>query len=633
MHSSVSQKLSIVATQREVAPAAQAQPIAVLCWFEADQLRKVDLDKSGADIGRAKSAKVSVRSRHVSSLHAKLRFDGQQWQIKDQGSTNGINIDGRSVREHQLSHQSCFRLGDLTFWLFCRPGGGGLDGAETTVDGGWGRHTVILDPRARGEGKKKAQPAERLRLECLSGGRKGERFYVLKGAILGREQSDIDLQDESVSSRHSRLLPIMPGIFFVQDLKSTNGTYVNGALLVEPRPLQSGDTLKLGETRIRAELTADGPDNRSGRWVARATRVLAQQRLSQVNTEPFSGKRQATASIKAEGLNRKKIWIRAGTALSLVVLFLALFFRFESTHKFSAELSPAKSKAVLAPADATVKELHVTSGQQVVAGAPLLALDTQAVDAELQSAQQRLRQLPSRRAKKVSPEVRVAREELRRQGIVLHYALRRLRRAQAAYKQGLSSREVLEQASESAQSARSDYRLAKARLAQTIATSSVDEGGESADDIKKEIARLTKLRQSLLLKAPFDGVAYISHSVGDEVKNGDHLGLVVVDSDLYLVSRVPEAHFALTERGKRVTFHPKHTNQAIHTTVERASSRVLENESGRFIEIRARIPNKKRRFKMGQAGHVELSGARMSLVDRLLRWFKRPSRTGTARQG
>jgi pSer/pThr/pTyr-binding forkhead associated (FHA) protein len=71
---------------------------------------------------------------------------------------------------------------------------------------------------------------------------------------------DVDLTphgalDTGVGRRHARLL-VQGGALLVEDLDSTNGTFLNGARLAprQPAPLGAGDELRLGNLALRVEL-------------------------------------------------------------------------------------------------------------------------------------------------------------------------------------------------------------------------------------------------------------------------------------------------------------------------------------------------------------------------------------------
>jgi len=70
--------------------------------------------------------------------------------------------------------------------------------------------------------------------------------HVGRGAENGLRLDD----DDFVSSRHARLDPRPDGLR-VEDVGSTNGTYVNGARVTTARLLQSGDVVRIGQTDLQ----------------------------------------------------------------------------------------------------------------------------------------------------------------------------------------------------------------------------------------------------------------------------------------------------------------------------------------------------------------------------------------------
>ncbi|MBD0292650.1 MAG: FHA domain-containing protein [Jiangellaceae bacterium] len=61
--------------------------------------------------------------------------------------------------------------------------------------------------------------------------------------------SSIPLNDEYVSTRHARLVP-HEGQWYVEDLGSTNGTYVGNDRIVRPTPVGAKSRLRLGKTVV-----------------------------------------------------------------------------------------------------------------------------------------------------------------------------------------------------------------------------------------------------------------------------------------------------------------------------------------------------------------------------------------------
>ncbi len=85
-------------------------------------------------------------------------------------------------------------------------------------------------------------------LVMRAGPNPGKTFTLSKGEIvLGRDvNADIAINTAEVSRRHARL-HLDAGVYIVEDLGSTNGTFVNGQRLTTPIPLRSGDIVMLGE--------------------------------------------------------------------------------------------------------------------------------------------------------------------------------------------------------------------------------------------------------------------------------------------------------------------------------------------------------------------------------------------------
>jgi hypothetical protein len=84
--------------------------------------------------------------------------------------------------------------------------------------------------------------------------------------MMGRDvTNDIVIGDAEMSRQHARLTRT-PGGYVVEDLGSTNGTFVNGERLMAPRVLNPGDLVGMGET---VTMTFDAVSPESAATVAR----------------------------------------------------------------------------------------------------------------------------------------------------------------------------------------------------------------------------------------------------------------------------------------------------------------------------------------------------------------------------
>jgi FHA domain len=90
----------------------------------------------------------------------------------------------------------------------------------------------------------------RLIVERAPGHTPGMEYDVGEGAVLGRgDQAEIRLEDPFASSRHAKLTR-QGGIVVLEDLGSTNGTYLNEELLSGPQPLHQGDRVRIGDSEF-----------------------------------------------------------------------------------------------------------------------------------------------------------------------------------------------------------------------------------------------------------------------------------------------------------------------------------------------------------------------------------------------
>ncbi|GHH82488.1 FHA domain-containing protein [Streptomyces capitiformicae] len=113
-----------------------------------------------------------------------------------------------------------------------------------------------------------APPQQRGQQPVATGGRRGRnaptKLVVSEGTLtgttvalqgqtitLGRaHDSTIVLDDDYASSRHARIYPDRDGQWIVEDLGSTNGTYLDRNRLTTPTPIPLGAPIRIGKTVI-----------------------------------------------------------------------------------------------------------------------------------------------------------------------------------------------------------------------------------------------------------------------------------------------------------------------------------------------------------------------------------------------
>ena len=93
----------------------------------------------------------------------------------------------------------------------------------------------------------------RLSVVAAMGYEPGTMFNVGEGATFGRsDNADIRVDDAFASSAHARIFP-RAEFMYLEDMGSTNGTYLNGRQVKSAERLKMADTIRIGDSEYRYE--------------------------------------------------------------------------------------------------------------------------------------------------------------------------------------------------------------------------------------------------------------------------------------------------------------------------------------------------------------------------------------------
>ncbi len=97
-----------------------------------------------------------------------------------------------------------------------------------------------------------SDPKVGLHLEVLSGNGAGSEILVEDELVIGRHATGAGklADDSEISRQHARISREVTGDYAIEDLGSSNGTFVNGLQIFSPRLLALGDSIELGATAL-----------------------------------------------------------------------------------------------------------------------------------------------------------------------------------------------------------------------------------------------------------------------------------------------------------------------------------------------------------------------------------------------
>ncbi|HET8785614.1 MAG TPA: MFS transporter, partial [Candidatus Limnocylindrales bacterium] len=204
---------------------------------------EIDVDRELV-IGRT-DADVTILDPELSRRHAAVRPVRGGVEIEDLGATNGTAVNGELIRGSvTVTSDATVQLGETELQLT-------LERAETAPT------RVRERPPQPSMEPSPAGPVLRRTLKVIWGPAAGRTLSVDEGVVIGREGADLTILDPELSRHHALIKPTPDGVV-VEDMGSTNGTWVNGERIVEPVVLTSSGKLQLGKSEIEVLIAMPG---------------------------------------------------------------------------------------------------------------------------------------------------------------------------------------------------------------------------------------------------------------------------------------------------------------------------------------------------------------------------------------
>lgn len=175
----------------------------------------VEYKKDLITVGRSNDNDIVISSPIVSQHHAVIEIRGNICLIKDKNSTNGLIVNHNKQTSYELKNGDNIRIDDVN-----NPHSEGIlivySVIESDSDERWAEYNLLLNDE-------------------IIIGRGSENHIVLSHSTISRQHAKIIKKGDN---------------YIIEDLKSTNGTYINGKLVTGQKVLMENDVIFIGNTKL-----------------------------------------------------------------------------------------------------------------------------------------------------------------------------------------------------------------------------------------------------------------------------------------------------------------------------------------------------------------------------------------------
>ena len=182
-------------------------------------------------LGRDATSDIRVDSSRISRAHLRFTFKKKHWEVEDLASSNGSFLGEQKIETLEIVKKTLLDIG------------------------GVGNLSIMISPLSKGEtvgsSQREVNPASTKISKFVSGDYQDDKSGLARVRLqqrirIGRDQeNDWQIDDLNVSRIHAEIVQNSSGGYEIVDLKSTNGTFLNGSK-IKRETLKTGDIISVG---------------------------------------------------------------------------------------------------------------------------------------------------------------------------------------------------------------------------------------------------------------------------------------------------------------------------------------------------------------------------------------------------
>ncbi len=262
--------------------------------FKNNKYSPAELNKKRISIGRDKSNDIVLIEEDISGFHAEIHTEDENSFLVDSGSSNGTFVNGVHVdKKHKLKPWDIVRFGKTQAEI--------IDPEK--------RRPTTLHKAIDDVSQKQADiPANGWSLKGLSDPVKNKVFPINKDMVLGRDKDcDIVISSEMISRQHAKIV-FLENNLSIQDMKSSNFTYVNEKK-ISSLALKDGDVIKLDKISFKVQNNLSDINKTKLRPAIDINKTALRDSIDKTKTMPVSDSNKNALLIGQDDFSGKKFFL------------------------------------------------------------------------------------------------------------------------------------------------------------------------------------------------------------------------------------------------------------------------------------------------------------------------------------
>lgn len=201
-------------------------------------------------IGKHPDCTLAINDKDLADIHLELLVKDEDITLRDRSNGLPLLVNQQVyIAKTKLKHLDCIKIGTQELEI--------IDPKQLYTDSPEAMDLALSTPSLLLSNKKTSR--NHWRIIACGDWLEGTEFSIDQPMVLGRDSScDITIAGTHLSRKHARITPLQSGLI-IEDLNSSNGTFVNGSK-IDKKTLNDGDEIQFDTMKFYVAAPAKSSD-------------------------------------------------------------------------------------------------------------------------------------------------------------------------------------------------------------------------------------------------------------------------------------------------------------------------------------------------------------------------------------